>query len=487
MSKPSRHLVACLIGSIAALALAAGAAIADDWLEQPTSIPGNWELKDDPLPPLADILDRPRAQVPVYGLYTWGGEYRGHRQSINEVGFTTIRVSGPMQDDTMLALAEDGPDVLFTLQHGRRNQFASDEAFLAAYHDHVTTTLQRYGPGGSFFDEHPDAPYRPITQFNIWNEPNFHYMIPNDPDRTRQELEAQREALYATLLPATYNLIKSDWPDVTVVGFSAGAAAAAERRFIRNVHELNEDVAEAYDVVSWQPYVHPAPPEAHSIQGWGTYSIAQGVDINRRTLAEFGREDTPIWFTEIGWPVSHEDGGHFPTSGSDFATPELQAAYVTRLYALAMRLGVERVHIMFATDTDGFNGGFFLRDGSWRPSAYVAQNMINLMPQPRLIDALSDGEDGYYAYLFSPDAQGGDPVLMAWNVAGPRTVQIELEGLDEVIVYDMLGNEKILSVSDGVLELEIGPYPVYTPIPEPGTLSLLGLVAPIVLSRRARR
>ena len=58
--------------------------------------------------------------------------------------------------------------------------------------------------------------------------------------------------------------------------------------------------------------------------------------------------------------------------------------------------------------------------------------MINLMPQPRLIDVLRDGEDGYYAYLFPPDAQGGDPVLMAWNVDGPRTVQIDLQGLDEV-------------------------------------------------------
>ena len=450
------------------VAMASAAATAGDWLEQPTQTPGNWELKGDPLPPLDEILARPRAEVPVYGLYTWGQEYRTHRRSINEIGWSNIRVSGPLDDETMQALAEDDPDLLYTLggrAPDRRDQFDSDEAFLADYTRRVVETLERYGPGGTFFDENPDAPYRPLTQVNIWNEPNFQYMIADDPDRPRQELEREREALYARMLPMAYELIKDRWPQITVVGFSAGAAAAAERRFIRNVHELSANVAQAYDVVSWQPYVHPGPPEAHSVRNWGSFSIAEGVAINRRTLAEFGRGDVPIWFTEGGWPISHADGGFFPTGDRPYVSPELQAAYVVRFYALAMRLDVEKVHVMYVTDSDGFNGGFFLRDGSWRPSAHAVHNMIRLMPRPRLVDVLSDGDNGYYAYVFSPDDELDHQVLMLWNVAGPRTVTVPVAHAETVTAHDMLGQQRTLEVTEGELELEIGPYPVYMVVP----------------------
>ena len=476
MRRTPHETILSLFTFAVTLMLAAGAAHADGWLEQPDTIPGNWDLKHDPLPPLQAILDRPRADVPVYGLYAWGGEYRRHRQSINDVGFTTIRLAGPLEDETMRALVEDGPDVLYTLGSERRDAFDSDDAFIDNYHDMIERVLGRYGPGGSYFGEHRDLPARPIVQVNIWNEPNFHYMIANDPDKSRAENEARREALYARLLPETYELIKTRWPEVTVVGFSAGGAGAGDLRWIRNLHEMEPAIALSYDVLATQPYVDPDPPEAHAGRSWGSYSIAGGLEHIRQTLTAHDRADTPIWYTEIGWAVSHDDGGHFQMQREPgrYVSPELQAAYVVRTYAWAMRLGVERVHIMFATDTDNYNAGFFLRDGSWRPSAYAVQNMINLMPQPRLIDVLSDGEDGYYAYLFSPDAQGSAPVLMAWNVAGPRTVQLDLEGLSQVAVQDMLGSERTLQVRQGLLELEIGPYPVYALIPEPGTLSRSG-------------
>ncbi len=477
MGQLTRFAVAGL-ACVAALALGAGTALADGWLEQPDTIPGNWALKDDPLPPLDDILDRPRADVPVYGLYTWGGEYRRHRQSINDVGFRTIRMAGPLEDATMRALAEDGPDVLYTLGSERRDAFDSDDAFIANYHDMIRRVMGRYGPGGSFFEEHPDVPQRPLDQVNIWNEPNFGYMIADDPDKLRAEIEAEREALYARLLPETYELIKARWPGVSVVGFSAGGAGAGDLRWIRNLHEMASAIASSYDILATQPYVDPDPPEAHAGRSWGSYSIAGGLEHIRQTLADHGRADTPIWYTEIGWAISHDDGGFFQMQrdAGRYVSPELQAAYIVRTYAWAMRLGVERVHIMFATDTDNYNAGFFLRDGTWRPSAHAVRHMIALMPRPRLIDVISDGEDGYYAYLFSPDTDG-DPVLMAWNVAGPRTVRIGLQGLEEVTAYDMLGHARSLAVGDGGLELEIGPYPVYAPIPEPGTVSPLDVPA----------
>ncbi len=448
-------------------------AVADDaFPEQPEEIPGDWRLQDDPMPPLEEVIGRSRGEVPVYGLYTWAGEYRSHRESINGIGWTTIRMSGPLDDRTMRFLAEDGTEVLYTLGSSSvmdfrtRPDFGSDEEFISAYHSGVREFLNRYGPEGEFFKDNPDVPDRPVRYVNIWNEPNFHYMIPDDPERPRAEVEAEREALYADLMVGTYELIKSEWPEVNVAGFSAGGAGAGDLRWIRNLHEKNEAIAHSYDILATQPYVEPAPPEAHSVRGWGSYSLAGNLHTIRGTLAEHGREDAPVWYTEIGWPVSHEDGGHFTMERNELVSPHFQAAYVVRLYALAMRLGVERVHIMFATDTDNYNAGFFLRDGTWRPSARAVENMIERMPRPKLTGAVADGEDGYYAYRFSPHGDDGESVIMAWNVTGPRTVEIPVEGGERVTVYDMFGNEREETVRRGSVQIVVGPYPLYVEIPQ---------------------
>jgi hypothetical protein len=254
---------------------------------------------------------------------------------------------------------------------------------------------------------------------------------------------------------------------VTVIGFGAGGASAGDLRFIRNVLAKDPKAAKSFDALSTHPYVPPAPPEADAVRSWGSYSVAKSLDAIRKNLTEYKIADKPIWYTEVGWPISKADGGYFPTKGEDFVSPLLQAAYVCRLYAYAVRLGVERVHIMFATDTDNFNAGFFLRDGKWRPSATAVATMIQLIPSPRLESALSDGADGYYAYAFyrasvpRTETAGDARVIMAWNVAGPKTVEIPLAGRGKPVLVDMLGGEKPLEAKGGKVTVEVGPLPIY--------------------------
>jgi len=295
----------------------------------------------------------------------------------------------------------------------------------------------------------------------MWNEPNFQYMIPDSNDRKKDN--AQRDPLYAKVLSATHQAVKKRWPAVQVVGFGAGGASADDVRFIRNVLDADPNVAKCFDILSTHPYVTPAPPETDAVRSWGSYSIAKGLDNIRKVLTKYGAGERPVWYTEMGWPITKADGGFYETKEKDLATPLLQAAYVCRTYAYAMRLGVDRVHIMFATDTDNFNAGFFLRDGKWRPSATAVQTMIAQMPRPKLQSAISDGTGGYYAYEFVRDTLvDGRPtfVIMAWNVEGPKTVEIPVKGAKATLV-DMLGNEKPLEAKDGKVTVEVGPLPVY--------------------------
>lgn len=443
-------------------------------LAQPDQIPGNWEI-DTPqnFPPIETAL---RREVPgnlVYGIYSWADEYLKFRKGINGVGWPSVRIAGPFHDDVMTALAEDGMTTMVTVGNwlldpvgnANRTRYETDDAFIKDYTKKLDAFLSRYGPAGSFLKAHPQLPHRPIVDVELWNEPNFQYLIPPD-GRPWQEMETARETLYAKILPALYTATKAKHPEVNIIGFAAGGMSSGDLRFIQHVHEINPAVSESYDVLSTHPYVRPAAPEANSVKEWGSYSIARNLNHIRNTMEQHGRTDTPVWYTEIGWPILPEDGGHYPAAKPHECVPPLfQAAYVCRTYALALRLNVERVHIMYVTDADHFNAGFFDKETrEWRPSAKAVQTMIAAMPNPKLTGSIHDGVNGTYAYTYLADATKGDSAgnttIMAWNVAGSET--IELEGLPEkVTVTDMLGTSCIRATDEGTLPLEIGPYPVY--------------------------
>ena len=95
--------------------------------------------------------------------------------------------------------------------------------------------------------------------------------------------------------------------------------------------------------------------------------------------------------------------------------------------------------------------------------------MISLLPNPRLVDSIDDGTDGTYAYAYLADETRGDTpanrVVMAWNVAGPKTLQIR-DLPEKVAVTDMLGTTQTRTTENGTLTLDIGPFPVYIhPVP----------------------
>jgi len=423
-----------------------------------------WEFRPLPLPPLEGILKSARPNPFIYGLYTWTGEYKTHHESIKKVGWKAFRVGGQIDDDAMKIFVADDVEVMPTLAPGKEAgkpdvKALEGSAYVTGYQEKLAKFVERYGPEGTFFKDNPALPKKPIRQIEICNEPNFQYLIPPD-GRPGTELEKDRETLYATLLPAAYAAIKAKSADVKVIGFGAGGSGAGDMRFIEHVHQKNPAVAKSYDVLSTHPYVEPAPPEAWSIHSWGGYSAANSLKVIRKTLEEFKRGDAPIWYTEVGWPISQADGGFFKSKGNS-VSPMRQAAYVCRLYALAQRLGVERVDIMFATDTDNFNAGFFLRDGTWRPSAHAVQTMIHLMPAPKLMEVPSDGVDGMFIYTFTPSKEkGAKPVVMAWNVARPKEVGIKVDGAKAEVV-DMLGTARQENLDGGVVKVLIGPYPVY--------------------------
>jgi hypothetical protein len=456
--------VLCLINSAQATEVTA-----EKKLIQPVTVPGKWKMRTTkPFPALKTIIAKTGAGEKIYGIYSWAGEYKTHRKSIKKVGWKQCRIAGPWNDDIMRMVIEDGIEVMPTLgtfitgKKMDRTDYASDDAFVAGTVTAIEKFLTRYGPGGTFFKDNPKLPKRPVKYIELWNEPNFQYIIPLDKTRPRQEIEAEREKLYAKLLTTVYKAVKKRWPQVKVIGFAAGGESAGDLRFIKHLNEQYPAVKASYDILSTHPYIGSAPPEEDSLRPWGSYSLPNNLAIIRQTLKTAGRADCPIWYTEIGWPISQQEGGRFKDRHHDRIVPKiLQAAYIVRTYAMALRLGVERVNIMFIVDSDGFNGGFFLRNGKWRTAAYAVETMIKIMPDPQLTGAISDGDNGYYAYTFKSNVQQQvkQSVMMLWNVNGPKTVTIPVQGKVEII--NMLGQVKTATPVAGKLKVAIGPCPVY--------------------------
>jgi lysophospholipase L1-like esterase len=461
-------------------------------IPQPEKVPGNWELPSQALPPLADITARPPDDRPVYGLYCWADEYLKHHDFIRDVGWKNFRLSGPVHDAVMKQYAEDGAEVMFTVSARRpmpskdrtqgdwrnRRDYPTDEAFIEDYLADVDRVLDRYAAHGSFWKENPSLPRSPLRFLEIYNEPNFWYLDtaredrinhfpPKDP-AARDAQNASRQKLYGKLLAAAYPRVKARAPEMSVVGFGAGGSSGADVPFIKGVHAQLPAAAKCYDILSTHPYVRPCPPEGLDVRPYGRFSILGGWTQIREIMRSTGSGDKPIWWTELNWTIYPDSGGGYslaqldPRARDRDTTPELQAAYLVRGYALALRLGVPRLFYMSLVDTDNVNSGMLSPAGTPRLSGKAVKAMISLMPHPRIVGAVSDGDGGFHAWWFETDAKqtAGKRVLMAWNVAGPKTVSLPWPS-SRVRIADMLGEEKAFPVSGGTLRLRVGPCPLY--------------------------
>jgi hypothetical protein len=145
--------------------------------------------------------------------------------------------------------------------------------------------VQRYGPGGSFWAEHPELPAQPVTAYEVWNEENAKvYWHPSTPED------------YADLYAATRDSIHGVDPNARVV---VGGLAAADTSsvlspadFLRKMVAHRPDLKGNMDAVALHPYARD--PQ-------GVYAkIAQF----RHDLDAIAGPGIPVELTEIGWSTT---------------------------------------------------------------------------------------------------------------------------------------------------------------------------------------
>ncbi len=176
----------------------------------------------------------------------------------------------------------------------------------AEWRRRVRFFAERYGPGGNFWRERPDLPYRPIRIWEVWNEPNL-------PQFWDERGANPRE--YGRLLRETRAVLRAVDPGARIL--SAGIAwRYSGARYLAAV--LDAAGPCSADAISVHPY---APTVETAI---GHLADARAVAGSR------GLHEVALWTTEIGWRVG--GGGYY---GVD--TPAAQARALNGFLAATTR------------------------------------------------------------------------------------------------------------------------------------------------------
>jgi hypothetical protein len=281
---------------------------------------------------------------------------RGEMRVMAESGVTTARAPFSWKDAQPIRRLEDLPPGWrrgFRSVHGRPTSFATTDRLVAAaarehiaflpvvvgtpswaarhpdrynsppadgraYADFLRALIGRYGPNGSFWDEHPDIPKLPLRDWQLWNEPD-HIRYWSDQPYARD---------YVRLARAGRRAIKDADPGARVV--MAGFA-----------DYLWDSIADVYraggkgvfDVVAIHPYT------------FEPRNVLRGVRYARRALRRAGDGKRPLWLTEVTWSSGRTPGR---TPAPFETTPSDQAARLARVYPLLLRnrgeLGIQRIY-----------------------------------------------------------------------------------------------------------------------------------------------
>jgi hypothetical protein len=220
-----------------------------------------------------------------------------------------------------------------------RGRFNSPPKQRSDYVTYLAALVERYGPQGTFWAEHPELPKLPLREWQIWNEPH----LADYWDAPERGPYGYLRA-YPPLLRASYNIVKDLDPGAKVVlaGITQKAWEEIELLYQRGVKRY-------FDVAALQIF-----PQT-------VRRAVKATALFRQTLRRRGDRRKPIYLTEITWPASkgRTDGIKYQRQ----ETPRGMASKLEQMYrAMAMRrraLGVGKVFWYTWSSPYGRGGSIF--------------------------------------------------------------------------------------------------------------------------------
>jgi Glycosyl hydrolase catalytic core len=175
----------------------------------------------------------------------------------------------------------------------------------------VRDVVRRYGHGGRFWRLHKKLPRRPVSAYQVWNEPNYPPHWGDGPSDA---------AAYGAFLKDQASVIRHYDPRATIA--TAGLLASSTRgppgyRYLADLYKV-PGIRRAFDAVA----VHPYAEDTAGVEG--------ELSRIRAVMRSHGDGRTPLWISELGWAT----GGGNPYFTT---TPAQQAARLTSAFRFVVR------------------------------------------------------------------------------------------------------------------------------------------------------
>ncbi|MBD0280992.1 MAG: beta-galactosidase [Thermoleophilaceae bacterium] len=204
----------------------------------------------------------------------------------------------------------------------------SPPANVETYTAYLQALVLRYGPRGSFWQEHPALPYRPLREWQIWNEPHLDvfWHVPGD-DSTVWARE------YVSLLKESRRAITSVDRGAKIV-----LAALADASWERLTRLYRAGARGSFDAV------------AINIFTGSPRFVMLASRLVRRVLRREREPRKPIFVTETTFPAGKGRVSRPPLSWQRawYTTDRGMAVRLRRLYRLGVRnrrrLGLARIY-----------------------------------------------------------------------------------------------------------------------------------------------
>jgi hypothetical protein len=197
-------------------------------------------------------------------------------------------------------------------------KFNSPPARVKPYADYMAALVHRYGPGGSFWAEHPELSPQPIRHWQIWNEPSLTAFWSDQPFAKD----------YVKLLRASRTAVKraDSGAKIVLAGLPNKSWEAMGKLYRAGARGL-------FDVATFHPF---------TAQVAGVRTI---LERDRRVMTRYRDKRTPIWVTELSWTSAK---GKTQTTYGNETTERGQASRLTGAYTMLARerrkLNLQRVY-----------------------------------------------------------------------------------------------------------------------------------------------
>jgi hypothetical protein len=202
------------------------------------------------------------------------------------------------------------------------------------YAVYLRDLVERYGPTGSFWAEHPDVPRRPLREWQIWNEPHLDGFWASS--RPWQES-------YTDLLGSARDAVKQVDPGAKIV---LASMADYAWRHLQKVYDAG--ARGLFDVMAMNFYTSKPSDEVRAIRKV------------RAVMRRNHDSKLPVWLTEITWPAAKgRDRPRASWQRSWYQTDRGMARRLTQAYDVLVkyRRSVRLGRVYWYTWSSGYEAG----------------------------------------------------------------------------------------------------------------------------------